>query len=74
MVEVRKRENESAGSLLRRFTKILQRSGFLAHARKGRYHISPQSAFQKKREALRRLDWEKNARQLRKLGKIKQVK
>jgi len=46
----------------------------LAHARKGRYHISPQSAFQKKREALRRLDWEKNARQLRKLGKIKQVK
>ncbi|KKS23477.1 MAG: hypothetical protein UU83_C0049G0001, partial [Candidatus Jorgensenbacteria bacterium GW2011_GWF2_41_8] len=27
MVEVRKRENESAGSLLRRFTKILQRSG-----------------------------------------------
>ena len=70
MVEVRKRENESAGSLLRRFTKILQRSGFLVRARKGRYYISPQSAHQKKREALRRLDWGKNARQLRKLGKI----
>ena len=74
MVEVRKRENESAGSLLRRFSKILQRSGFLAHARKGRYHVSPQSAYQKKREALRRLDWEKKNKELRKLGKIRQAK
>ena len=74
MVEVRKRENESAGSLLRRFSKILQRSGFLAHARKGRYHVSPQSAYQKKREALRRLDWEKKNKELRKLGKIQQAK
>jgi len=74
MVEVRKRENESAGSLLRRFSKILQRSGFLAHARKGRYYVSPQSAYQKKREALRRLDWEKKNKELRKLGKIQQAK
>ena len=70
MVEVRKRENESAGSLLRRFSKIIQQSGFLLRARGGRYHASPKSDFQKKREALKRLEWEKGMHKLRKLGKI----
>lgn len=70
MVEVRKRENESSGSLLRRFTKIIQRSGFLARAREGRYYASPKSDYQKKREALRRVEWQKKMEGLRKLGKI----
>ena len=71
MVEVRKRDNESAGSLLRRFNKMLQLSGFLAHARGGRYHKSKPSEFQKKKEALRRISWQKEMNMLRKLGKIK---
>ncbi|KKT28733.1 hypothetical protein A3G55_03770 [Candidatus Giovannonibacteria bacterium RIFCSPLOWO2_12_FULL_44_25] len=70
MVEVRKRENESAGSLLRRFSKILQQSGFLARAREVRYHTPLKSDYQKKREALRRVRWEKEMQRLRKLGKI----
>ncbi|OGF61902.1 hypothetical protein A2926_00755 [Candidatus Giovannonibacteria bacterium RIFCSPLOWO2_01_FULL_44_40] len=71
MVEVRKRENESAGSLLRRFSKIIQQSGLLARARGGRYYVSSKSDYQKKREALRRLQWEREIWQLRKLGKTK---
>ena len=70
MVEVRQRENESAGSLLRRFSKIIQQSGFLARARGQRYYTAPKSSFQKKREALKRLIWEKEMQKLRKLGKI----
>lgn len=69
MVEVRKRENESTGSMLRRFSKMLQQSGLLMRAREGRYYASLPSDYQKKREALRRLKWEKEIRQLRKLGK-----
>lgn len=70
MVEVRKRENESAGSLLRRFAKIIQQSRFLARARAGRYYEPPKSSYQKKREALKRISWEKEIHRLRKLGKI----
>ena len=68
MVEVRKRENESTGSLLRRFAKIIQQSGLLARAREGRYYAPLKSDHQKKREALRRLVWEKKMKELRKLG------
>lgn len=71
MVEVRKRDNESAGSLLRRFNKMLQLSGFLVRARSGRYHNSKPSEYQKKKEALRRIAWQKEMQKLRKLGKIK---
>ncbi len=71
MVEVRKRENESAGSLLRRFNKMLQQSGYLIRARGGRYHASLPSDYQKKKEALRRLAWQKDMEKQRKLGKIK---
>ncbi|MDO8522791.1 MAG: 30S ribosomal protein S21 [bacterium] len=71
MVEVRKRENESTGSLLRRFNKMLQQSGFLTRARGGRYHADLPSQYQKKKEALRRLAWQKDNEKQRKLGKIR---
>lgn len=70
MVEVRKRENESSGNMLRRFSKIVQQSGFLLRARGQRYYVPPKSAYQKKREALKRLLWEKEMQKLRKMGKI----
>lgn len=69
MVEVRKRENESAGSLLRRFSKMGQMSGFLDRARETRYRKRAKSAFTKKKEALRRIKWEQEMRQKRKMGK-----
>lgn len=69
MVEVRKRENESAGSLLRRFSKMGQMSGFLDRARETRYKKRTKSVFTKKKEAFRRIKWEKEMLQKRKLGK-----
>ena len=70
MVEVRKRDNESTGSMLRRFNKMLQQSGFLVRARGGRYRVSPKSDYQRKKEALRRVAWQKEMNKMRKLGKI----
>lgn len=70
MVGVRKRENESAGSTLRRFTKIMQISGFLSRARETKYRERAKSGYTKKKEALRRIKWEREMHTLRKLGKI----
>lgn len=70
MVKVRRKENESVGSLLRRFTRAVQASGFLVRLKKRRYHASSQSDYQKKKEALRRIRWEKDIKRLRKLGKV----
>ena len=70
MVEVRKRDNESTGSMLRRFTRMMQRTGFLMRARGERYYVSKKSDYQKKKEALRRIEWQKDMDKQRKLGKI----
>jgi len=70
MVEIRKKENESTGSLLRRFSKAMQLSGFLARARGTRYATRHKSDYTQKKEALRRIRWEKDMQKLRKLGKI----
>jgi len=70
MVQITKKENESTGSLLRRFTRALKLSSFLGRARGKRYYESPKSEFQKKKEALRRVEWQKDMERKRKLGKI----
>ena len=70
MVEVRKRDNESTGSMLRRFTRMMQRTGFLMRARGERYYVPKKSDYQKKKEALRRIEWQKDMDRQRKLGKI----
>lgn len=70
MVQIRKRENESTGSLLRRFTRAVKLSGFLTRARSRRYYESPKSEFQQKKEAVRRIIWGKEIERQKKLGKI----
>lgn len=69
-VEVKKRENESVGSLLRRFTRKIQRSKILIEARGRQYRERPKSEFKKRKEALRRIAWQHDMERLRKLGKI----
>ncbi len=69
-VEVKRRDNESVGSLLRRFTRKIQRSGILIDIRSKQYRDRPKSEFKKRREALRRIAWQKEMARLRKLGKI----
>lgn len=55
MVEVSRREKESAAGLLRRFTRKAQQAGLLLEARKTRYHKRFVSPFKRKKSALRRL-------------------
>jgi len=69
-VEVKRRDSESIGSLLRRFTRKIHRSKILLGVRAGQYRSRPKSDYKKKREALARIHWQKNMERLRKLGKI----
>ena len=68
-LEVRKRDRETAQSLLHRFTKNVQQSGILLRARKMRFKERPKSRQMKKRSALRREEVRKEYAKLKKLGK-----
>jgi ribosomal protein S21 len=70
MVEVRKREHESTGSLLRRFTKRMQTSGFLLRARKLRFRQRLKSDYKKRKEALHKIEARNKYERLHKLGKV----
>lgn len=69
-VEVKRRDNESIGGLLRRFTRKIQRSKVLVDARGRQYRERTKSVYRKKKEALRRIAWQKDMDKQRKLGKI----
>lgn len=68
-LEVRKSERENSQSLLRRFTKKVQRSGVLVLARKSRFHKRVKSEEMQKRAALRKELLKGQYEQLKKLGK-----
>ena len=71
MVEVRRRQNETSGALLRRFTRRIQQSGILIRARKERfYHGKPTKRVVRER-ALRKIKVTKERTRLEKLGKLK---
>lgn len=72
MVQVIRNEKESTGSLLRRFSKRVQLSGFLTRARGNRFYEKKKSDYTKKKEALRRVAWQKDMEHKRKLGKTEQ--
>ena len=72
MVEVRKREKETTGSLLRRFTRRVQQSRILLEARRKEYRWRPKSKFKKRKEALTRETRRKEFERLRKLGKLEE--
>lgn len=69
-VEAKRKENESVGGLLRRFTKKIQRSKVLVLVRSRQFRARTKSGFKKKKEALRRIAWQRDMDKQRKLGKI----
>ncbi|MBI2617951.1 hypothetical protein HYW58_00640 [Candidatus Kaiserbacteria bacterium] len=73
-VEVTKNNNESATSLVRRFTKRMQGSGVLSRVRSVRYRTRPNSDFKKKKRALRKLERRAAYELLYKQGKIAEQK
>lgn len=72
MVTVTKRDRETIGSLLRRFTRRIQQSGVLIRARKNRFYESPKTKREKKLAALWRVKAVKENDRLRKLGKLEE--
>ena len=68
-LEAKKGERENSQSLIRRFTKRVQRSGILLRARKIRFRGRIKSQQMKKRTALRREEKKQEYKKLKKLGK-----
>ena len=72
MIEVRRRENESSESLLRRFSKRVQQSGVLLRAKKRRFYEKGKNKRAAREDALRRLSIREQREMLRKLGKLEE--
>jgi ribosomal protein S21 len=70
MLEVRKKDNESVGSLLRRFSKKVQQSGLLLQARNSRFREKIKSRTERRKSALKRNKIVAEKERLRKLGKL----
>ncbi len=68
MIEVRKRDNETVGSLLFRFTRKTQQSGVLREARKRRFKARTVSRTSRRDSALHREGKRKEFFRARKLG------
>ncbi len=69
MVEVKRRDNENANSLIRRFTRKIQQSGVLLNARKIRFFEPTKSKLRVRREAKMREEISQIKEKLRKTGK-----
>ena len=69
-MEVKRREGESIGSFIYRFTKKIQRSGVLREAKKRRFFERPVSKRKRRLSAIHREKKRLEREKLRKLGKI----
>lgn len=72
MIEVRRRNNESSESLLRRFSKRVQQSGSLLRAKKRRFYEPPKNKRELRVDALRRQAVRAERELLRKMGKLEE--
>ncbi len=70
MVEVKRKERENVGSLLRRFSKKVQQSKLLIHAREIRFRQPKKSRPERRKNALKRNEIREEKEMLRKLGKL----
>ena len=73
MVEVIKRERESSEGLLRRFSRKVQQRGVLLKARKIRYKEATKNKARVRKDAIRRVQTQKEREHLKKLGKLKET-
>lgn len=70
MIEVKKKNKETAESLIRRFSRRIQQSGVLVRARKTRFRLDEKSKTEKREEALYKVKIRKEIDKLKKLGKF----
>ncbi|MBI4709234.1 MAG: 30S ribosomal protein S21 [Candidatus Portnoybacteria bacterium] len=71
-MEVRKKQKESTGSLLRRFSRRVQQSGVLLRARRQRFYKKPKTKLQEKQSALRATQLRRQRVKLMKLGLLEE--
>lgn len=67
-MNIQRKEGETTGSLLYRFSKKVQQSGILREARKRRYHNRAISRVKRKQSALHRESVRKEMERKKKLG------
>lgn len=70
MVEVKRKDNESFESLLRRFNRKMQQSGVLVRARKIRFFAPGRSRNLLREDAARRAVNREKREELKKMGKL----
>ena len=70
MIQVKKKEKETAESLIRRFSRRVQQSGVLKQVRKQRFHQEEKSRDKRRSEALYKVKIRKEISRLKKLGKF----
>lgn len=69
-VEIRKKEGESAGTLIYRFTKKVQQSGIVKEAKRRRFTHRYQSRIKRRLSAIHRAKKAKEVEKMKKLGLI----
>ncbi len=72
VIEVRKKRGETTRNLLRRFSRRVQQSRILIHARKLKFYDKGKSKRDRKEGALRRIKIGKEKEKLRKLGLLEE--
>jgi len=72
MIEVKKTENETSASLIRRFTKKIQQSSLLKQARGLQFKKHPESNLMKKKRAIKAAKGRIKKEYLWKIGKIEE--
>ncbi|EKE16096.1 MAG: hypothetical protein ACD_11C00030G0004 [uncultured bacterium] len=70
MIEVKKKNKETAESLIRRFSRRIQQSGVLVRARRTRFKSEEKSKTEKRQGALYKVKIRKEIDKLKKLGKF----
>jgi len=69
MVEVKRKQNESIGSLMRRFNRFVQTSGVLLKAKKSQFRVKKLTERKEKNAAIMGMHLSALRRRLEKLGK-----
>lgn len=69
MVELKRKPNETVGSMLRRFSRFVQQSGVLVKAKKAQFRQKPQTDRKEKNAAIMGLHLNTLRKRLQKLGK-----
>lgn len=70
MIEIKKKEGESASSMMFRFTKKIQQSGVLREAKKRRFYKRNESRLKRKLSALHRDEKKKDMERMKKMGLV----